>query len=98
MGNDHATPVQPAQSDDTIIDVGFYFADRPETGHDFVKLPLSQNVKHIKKLVRNLVQFDLKGYEFQYNNRILPDDATFKSFWSIIDNKEVALNRPSIAG
>ncbi len=104
MGNDNQRPVQPVQSvqpvqpDHTLIDVGFYFADRPEIGHDFVKLPRSQTVRHFKKLVKNLVQFDLKGYEVQYNNRILADDAIFQSFRSTIDNQEVVLIRPSIAG
>lgn len=94
------TPSQPAQAqaDDTIIDVDFYFADKPEIDRESVKLALSQDVKHFKKLVKNLVQFDLIEYQVHYDNQILSDNKTFQSFWSKIDFKEVVFFRPGISG
>ncbi len=93
-------PSQPVQTqaDDAIIYVDFYFADKPEIDRESVKLALSQDVKHFKKLVKNLVQFDLIEYQVIYDNKRLSDTQIFQSFWSKIDFKEVVFFRPEIGG
>ena len=100
MGNSETklSAPQPFIPDNTLVEVYFYFPDNPDAGNQSVKLALCSSIRHFKKLVQSMCEFPMKEYQVQYNSKLHSDNELFQSFWSNIDNKEVALIKPSISG